>query len=355
MSYEDDVLGCYDDIVNKLRLPPLFRMNKTQYVYTWICPNGYWDIIIDALLQNRSFLIPRLYDTPGSMNFSNWNTDQRHFEPTSQTLEIGLTSWHPYGTNNIITLNGAFDKAVNQGGIYHLMWHPQTLYPDRDKSYFTDHLKYISRHDNIWYVNLGHLYLYHLLQQKNTTGVTTPAVPAIPIPTSPINAAVNILTTPTLTWKHSSNATLYHVQISTNPTFSSMVINSSGIPNTSFNVKDLANMTTYYWRVNASNVSGTSGWSNVMNFTTIFPLPVLNSPADDAKGIVSNPTLKWDALPGALSYRLQVSVDSTFTSMPFALDSIGIADTLQVVNGLKANTTYHWRVNATNVNGTSGW
>jgi hypothetical protein len=47
------------------------------------------------------------------------------------------------------------------------MWHPQTIYEDQNKPYLVNHLNYISYHPDIWYVNLGPLYLYHLIQDAN--------------------------------------------------------------------------------------------------------------------------------------------------------------------------------------------
>jgi len=52
------------------------------------------------------------------------------------------------------------------------MWHPQVIYPDRNSPYLQNHLSYISNHTNIWYVNFGHLYLYHLLQVAATSGIS---------------------------------------------------------------------------------------------------------------------------------------------------------------------------------------
>jgi hypothetical protein len=53
------------------------------------------------------------------------------------------------------------------------MWHPQVLYPDRNLPYLNNHLTYISNRNNIWYANLGHIYLYHLLQDTNTSGISS--------------------------------------------------------------------------------------------------------------------------------------------------------------------------------------
>jgi len=45
-------------------------------------------------------------------------------------------------------------------------------------------------------------------------------------------------------------------------------VNQSGITTTSYALSGLANNTTYYWRVNASNAGGTSAWSSIWNFAT---------------------------------------------------------------------------------------
>ncbi len=51
------------------------------------------------------------------------------------------------------------------------MWHPQVIYDDIHKPYLTGHLKYISGHKNIWYANLGIVYLYHMIQSGNSAPV----------------------------------------------------------------------------------------------------------------------------------------------------------------------------------------
>jgi hypothetical protein len=47
------------------------------------------------------------------------------------------------------------------------MWHPQVLFGDLNKSYLSTHLSYISNRKDILYANIGHLYLYRVLQQAN--------------------------------------------------------------------------------------------------------------------------------------------------------------------------------------------
>ena len=170
----DEVVGSHNDIVSKLRLPELFRSGSQGYVYTWIPPFGEHDsTVVDSLIGVAGYLAPRIYEgedttSPrvyiyGNTTFANWNVERNHFMPFFPSLEIGAPSWGG-GDTSLASLNGFFDAVITSGGIYHFMWHPQTIFADRDSFYLRSHLEYVSQRKNIWYVNLGHLYLYHLLQ-----------------------------------------------------------------------------------------------------------------------------------------------------------------------------------------------
>jgi hypothetical protein len=162
-DYVGEVEGSADDIVNNVHLPGLFRNGTREYVYVWVAPYGEFDTVIDSLVGVRGYLVSRLYTVPGDSAFTSWDDSRGHFTPLSQTLEIGAPSWGG-GETDTTVLNGTFDRIVAQGGIYHLMWHAQTVDTDLDLPYFKNHLSHISGRKDIWYVNLGHLYLYHLLQ-----------------------------------------------------------------------------------------------------------------------------------------------------------------------------------------------
>jgi len=86
---------------------------------------------------------------------------------------------------------------------------------------------------------------------------------------------------------------------------------------------------------------------------TLPPAPILVSPADSA---ISQPTtveLSWYPAAGANSYRLQVSVSSSFTTTVF--DDSTLIGTSQTVSSLTGNTFFYWHVSAKNIAGTSGW
>jgi hypothetical protein len=79
--------------------------------------------------------------------------------------------------------------------------------------------------------------------------------------------------------------------------------------------------------------------------------PILVAPSDHATAVRINPTFAWRPSTGALSYRLQVSTDSTFANA--FIDRPAITDTTQHLIGLSHKTIYYWRVNATGADGTS--
>lgn len=93
----------------------------------------------------------------------------------------------------------------------------------------------------------------------------------------PSNGVANQTTSVTLGWNGLIYSTNYRLQVSTDSIFSTTVWDDS-LPGTSQTISDLANGTTYYWRVYASNSFGVSGWSSTWSFTTIvIPAPTIVS------------------------------------------------------------------------------
>jgi len=166
---DSEVLGCERDI-EALGLPPLFSLRGVGYVYVWLAPYGDFDPSTDSLMGAGHYIVPRLY-TYDQEPMSPWDAHTGHFAPVNPTLELGAPSWGG-GDTSISSLNGTFDAIVAQGGVYHPMWHPQVIITDTARPYFVNHLAYISNRPDIWYVNLGHLYLYHMMQEMNESGVT---------------------------------------------------------------------------------------------------------------------------------------------------------------------------------------
>jgi gliding motility-associated-like protein len=83
-----------------------------------------------------------------------------------------------------------------------------------------------------------------------------------------------------------------------------------------------------------------SGFSNQIR-TIAYTPPALVFPADSAIGIDTIVTLRWNRIPNATRYYLQLSTDSTFTS---ATQQFTVTDTSYTRSGLPGNTMYYWRV-----------
>jgi hypothetical protein len=208
----------------------------------------------------------------------------------------------------------------------------------------------------------------NLLLQVNF-GVTPPPPPAVPVPVAPVllapaSAAVNQSLTPTLSWNASSGATSYNLQVSTTSNFTAAVQNFNGLTAVSKALSGLANNTVYYWRVSATNASGTSLWSATFFFTTLaavvpppvttVSVPTLVSPADRASNVSRTPTFTWRAASGATSYKVQVSTNSTFTAL--VVNQSGVSATsLAITTALASRRTLYWRVQAVNGSTTSAW
>lgn len=109
--------------------------------------------------------------------------------------------------------------------------------------------------------------------------------------------------------------------------------------------------TLYHYRLVATN--GTADQGDDMTFRTAPAAPSPSSPSNGASEVAVPPSLSWGASTGADSYRLQVSTSSLFSTVVY--DQANLTTTSQVVSGLSDNTTYYWRLSATNTSGTSDW
>ena len=195
---------------------------------------------------------------------------------------------------------------------------------------------------------------------SNTVATDQASPPMPPVLSLPADTAIVGTLTPTLEWNASTGADSYGVQVSTRNDFVTTVLSQTGITDLFLGipVSTLNWNTTYYWRVNATNGTGTSAWSTVWSFTPaqVTPIaPVLASPADLSTLNTLTPWLHWNEATGAASYGVQVSADSGFGTT--LINQAGI-DRLCFnipVGTLAFNNTYFWRVNAANANGTSGW
>jgi hypothetical protein len=102
-----------------------------------------------------------------------------------------------------------------------------------------------------------------------------PSVPALALPA---NGTAGLGTSLTLSWNSVLVAPSYSVQVAANSSFTNLDVNRTGIPAISSAITGVGLNHVYYWRVNATNTSGTGPWSTVWSFSTFVPLTIFPNP-----------------------------------------------------------------------------
>jgi subtilisin family serine protease len=194
-----------------------------------------------------------------------------------------------------------------------------------------------------------------------------PAAPGLPTLVTPANGATGIPLNPLIQWITSTGATSYRIQVSTDPLFGVLFLDRAGLVGSSTGITALSANTRYFWRLNATNAGGNSGFTEPFSFTTGqgsgttppppppggLPAPSLSSPANDATGVSRSPTLSWNSVGGATSYRVQVSTGSSFSSTVY--DNSSVVGSSVTLPRLAGRTTYFWHVRSQNAAGVSGY
>lgn len=173
-------------------------------------------------------------------------------------------------------------------------------------------------------------------------------VAALPL-NSPIATSFtsNTCTSFNANWQAVSGATGYLLDVSTSPLFASFfsIYNNDSVGNvTTYNVTGVATNTTYYYRVRATDGYGTSLYSNTI--TVAFAPPVAPTALSATNSICTSFNANWSAVTGATQYSLDVSTDANFNSFLMGYNDLSVVNTSYTVTGLTSNTTYYYRVRA---------
>ncbi len=178
------------------------------------------------------------------------------------------------------------------------------------------------------------------------------AAPKAPTPVSPANGATTQYL-PALGWNAVSGADHYVYQLAADLGFNSPVSVSGASVLETYNTwatfKTAVPNGKYYWHVRAVDTAGkVSPWSAPRTFTKTWQGDtVALAPADGATiQFPTNPTLKWQPVPGAAKYEITVaSADdlSTLDGKP-AKGVETDASQYTIPTGLSAGTTYYWSV-----------
>nr|HPI20449.1 YCF48-related protein [Candidatus Kapabacteria bacterium] len=167
---------------------------------------------------------------------------------------------------------------------------------------------------------------------------------------NPVNKSLCVSTTPFFNWTDSDGASIYSLQVSTDPDFYSMAFEITGITESQYqltNLNLLSELTQYYWRVNASDAENVSYWSRISSFITEGELtsPTLYSPVFGSIELEQAQIFTWESLLGATGYHLQVALDDEFQNI--ICDSISSENQFLLYN-LPLNTQIFWHVASQN-------
>lgn len=176
--------------------------------------------------------------------------------------------------------------------------------------------------------------------------------PVAPILNTPSTTAFTIDTTPYFDWGTVSDAALYHLQVSPASDFSSLTLNLQ-MPTDYFNTLTALTYRRYYWRVRVQSTAGFwSVWSPAFNFTLTAALPpTLSAPAHTGQTTSQFPLFSWNTAAGAVTYQLQVSPSSSFSSLTINALDLGTSYTHTKALGY---ANYFWRVRGKNAAGVWG-
>jgi hypothetical protein len=188
----------------------------------------------------------------------------------------------------------------------------------------------------------------------NSGTITARTLPYPPPAPSAITAAKVLQTSFTASWSVSAGSDGYRLDISTNSVFSTLVpsYNNLDVGNvTSFPVTGLNPYTTYFYRVKAYNLGGTSLPSGTITLKTL-TIPSSTPSNLSASSCNDLMTLKWRKSTGADFARYRIyggTTDNPSTKMDSTKN--GIADTSKVISGLTRGQLYYFRVTSINIDG----
>ncbi len=207
--------------------------------------------------------------------------------------------------------------------------------------------------------------LYWRVQARDATGnyltwspvqSITKRTPAVVL-TSPSNGA-NVSASPSLVWAAQTFAAKYTVEVYKNGDTnwsSANLVRTQTTDLTAYTATQGGNAFqslpagTYAWRVravDANNLAG--GWSTGRTFNVVPGAPTLLTPTSGQS--ISSPTVlyTWSSVPGAVSYRIQTSVNSNLAS-PF--ENKVTYGTSWAPQATIPSTTIYWTVSALDAQG----
>ena len=200
---------------------------------------------------------------------------------------------------------------------------------------------------------------FYVVSAVNTGGESANSNESSATPLPPPPAAPASLTATAgnaqvaLTWSASAGAASYNVKRATVSGGPYTAI-ATGIATTNFTDTTVANGVTYFYVVSAVNIGGESANSSQASATPAAPLlPAAPSSLTATAASRTRINLAWaDNATNETGFLIERSTNgTTFTQIA----TVGVNVTTYASTGLKRNTTYWYRVRATNAAGSSAY
>jgi hypothetical protein len=203
----------------------------------------------------------------------------------------------------------------------------------------------------------GTLYSFQLIavDADGNSPASSPSASATTIPAAPtLTASVTSTTAVTLNWAAVTGATSYLLSRSTDlSTWTAVttvsIVSPATTPATTYTDTGRAANTAYYYRLQAVDGSGDSDYSLITSATTLLSAPTGITPLALSTTQMS---LSWPSEAGAYGYTLQQETGTTWNNVVGA-GSLSSSTNVFVVGNLTANTSYNFRLIASNISGPS--
>ena len=179
---------------------------------------------------------------------------------------------------------------------------------------------------------------------------STDETPGVPTGLTATNATC---TSFEVNWTAATDADSYNLEVYRDPGLNAVdLVSTQNLSGTTATVGSLTNSTPYYFRVQAVNTCGVSAFSPIETVTTD------NVPADPTNPVANAVTCtsfraSWTAAADAEQYVVEVILAGGDFAAPTLSNTVAAPATTADFTGLTENTSYEFRVRATNVCGES--
>lgn len=277
----------------------------------------------------------------------------------------GSSNYSPIASASTITYPGtpsALTATPLSGSKIYLSWNSSSSAANyhiyRATSYYGSY-SFLASTDNTYFTDtslVNNTTYYYKIRAVNSLGTSdyssiASAKTSNNYPSTPtgLSASASSTSQITLSWNSASYASSYYIYRSTSAsgTYSSV----SSTASTTFTDTSLSSGTTYYYKIRANNSLGYSDYTSYVSATTptgtipAVPAGLTATPVEEAAQI----KLNWTAVSGATSYTVARAVTP---GGPYGFTA-SAADNIFTDTGLSPNTSYFYKVLATNAAGSS--